>query len=121
MPIDRSREHHRERISEALRIELTSIVEGELGDPRIAPLALTEMHMNPGGKSLRAFVQVAGDEYEAQRSIEGLMSAKGYIRRELADRLGLRKVPELLFELDKSQQYSARIEELLKRVGKRMK
>ena len=59
MPIDRSREHHRERISEALRIELTSIVEGELGDPRIAPLALTEMHMNPGGKSLRAFVQVA--------------------------------------------------------------
>ena len=119
--MDRASQHHRERISEALRLELTSLVEGELGDPRIAPLALTEIHLNPGGKSLRALIQVAGDQAAAQSSLQGLMSAKNYIRRELGLRLGLRKVPELLFELDKSQQYSARIEELLKRVGKRMK
>jgi ribosome-binding factor A len=106
-------------VSEALRIELASIVEGELGDPRIAPVALTETHMSPDGKSVFALVQVAGDEATAQRSLEGLMSAKTYIRRELGLRLGLRKVPELIFELDKSQQFGARIDELLKRVGKR--
>ena len=44
---------------------------------------------------------------------------KGYIRREVADRLGLRHPPELVFELDKSQQYETRIEQLLHRVEKR--
>src|SRR5215470_16187688 len=98
--MDRARQHLRERLSEALREELTSIVEGELSDPRLAPLALSEIHLSADGKSLRA-----------------LVSAKNYIRRELGLRLGLRKVPELVFELDKSQQYGARIDELLKRAG----
>ena len=117
--MDRARQHHRERMSEALREELTSIVEGELADPRLAPLALTEIHLSGDGKSLRALVQIAGDEAAGQKSLAALMSAKRYIRRELGLRLGLRKVPELLFELDKSQQYGARIDELLKRAGKR--
>lgn len=117
--MDRARQHHRERVSEALREELAGIVEGELADPRLAPVTLTEMHLSPDGKSLRALVRVPGDEGEAQKSLAALMSAKSYIRRELGLRLGLRKVPELLFELDKSQQYGARIDELLKRARKR--
>jgi ribosome-binding factor A len=65
------------------------------------------------------FVTVDGDEDEAKGSLEGLTAAVGFIRREVAERLHLRRPPELYFQLDRSQQYGARIDELLSRTKKR--
>ena len=118
--MDRSRQHHRERLSEALRIELTSIVETELSDPRIAPLSVTEIQIAPDGKSVRAFVQLTEKSKELQ-TLDGLRGAKGYIRVELGERLGLQKVPEITFEIDKSAEYGSRIDELLKRTARKTK
>jgi ribosome-binding factor A len=118
--MDRSRQHHRERLREALRTELTSIVEGELSDPRIPPLSVSEVQIAPDGKSVRAFVQLDNEDKEAH-ALDGLHAAKGYIRRELAERLGLQKVPEIIFEIDKSAEYGSRIDELLKRTAKKSK
>jgi ribosome-binding factor A len=117
--MDRAQQHHRQRLSEAIREELTTIIEGELADPRIGLASVTEVHLSPDGKNINAFVAVEGDEQTRRRSIEGLMSAKGYIRHELADRLGLQRAPEVVFELDRSEQYGARIDELLRRIKKR--
>ncbi len=64
-------------------------------------------------------VVAAGNEDEAQQSIEGLNAARGYIRHELTRRLGVRQAPEIFFELDRSEQYGGRIEELLQRIQKR--
>jgi len=119
--MDRSQQHHRQRVSEALRLELTTIVEGELGDPRIGLVHVTELLMSPDGKTVHVFIQTEKDDTEAQKTMKGLTAAKGYIRHELADRLGLQRAPELIFELDRRQQYGARIEELLGRVQKRSK
>ena len=119
--MDRAQQHHRQRLSEAIREELITIIEGELGDPRIGPVSVTEVHMSPDGKTVSAFVSVEGDEETGERSVEGLMAAKGYIRHELAERLGLQRAPEVVFELDRSGQYGARIDELLKRINKRAK
>ncbi len=55
------------------------------------------------------------------QSIEGLNAARGYIRHELTRRLGVRQAPELIFVLDRSDQYGGRIEELLHRIQKRKK
>lgn len=117
--VDRNQQHHRERITQAIREELTTIIEGELGDPRIGLVSVTEVHMSADGKTVRAFVVADGDEEAARRSLQGLTAAKGYVRHELAERLGLQKAPEVVFELDRSQQYGSRIDELLKRVKKR--
>jgi ribosome-binding factor A len=119
--MDRAQQHHRQRLSEAIREELTTIIEGELADPRIGAVSVTEVHMSPDGKTVTAFVCAAGDEQGASRSVEGLMAAKGYVRHELADRLGLQRAPEVVFQLDRSEQYGARIDELLKRIKKRPK
>jgi ribosome-binding factor A len=117
----RGREHHRERLADGLRDELSAMLEGELGDPRIGLASVTEVLLAPDGKSARVFVAVAGDEPEAERTLEGLKAAKGYIRREVGVRLGMARPPELLFQIDRSQEYSARIEELLGRTKKRKK
>ncbi len=119
MPENRARKHHQERLGEALREEITSIIEGELSDPRIGSAAVSEVHLAADGKSARIFIFVSGDEAEERKTMQGLMAAKGYVRHEVAERLGLRHPPELIFELDRSEKYGARIEELLGRIDKR--
>jgi ribosome-binding factor A len=119
MPERRAREHHMQRLAEALRDEIGAILEGELADPRVGLATVSEVQLAPDGRSARVFVAVAGDEKQAQDTMAGIESAKGFIRRELAERLQLRHAPELHFVLDQSEQYGARIDQLLDRVSKR--
>ena len=115
MPEQRGKQHHLGRLSEALKEEIGAMVEGELGDPRIGLCSVTEVLLAPDSKSAKVFVHVAGDELEAQQSVKAIEAAKGYIRHELLERLGVRHVPELNFILDRSQELGQRIDELLGR------
>ena len=115
----RGRKYHRERLGETLREEIETIREGELGDPRIGLVNVSGVLLAEDSRSARVLVCVAGDDEEAGRTLEGLMGAGGFIRREVAARLHLRRPPELIFQLDRSQQYVARIDELLSRTKRR--
>ena len=112
---------HRGRLGEALREEIETLVEGELADPRIGLVSVTGVQMAEDGRSAQVLVDVEGDDDEAERSMQGLEAAKAYIRRELADRLRLRRSPELFFRLDRSDREQARVEQLLERVKRRSK
>lgn len=114
----RQQKYHRERLGEALREEIETIVEGELGDPRIGLATVTSVEMAEDGRSARVMVAVHGTDEECRRSMEGLAAATLFIRHEVADRLQLRRAPELFFVLDRSENYNARINELLKRTKK---
>lgn len=116
---NRSQKYHRERRGEALREELTSLVEGELEDPRIGLVTVNQVLLDPGGKVARVFVVIEGEDDEVEASLEGLDASKGYIRHALVANLGLRHAPELVFVLDRSEQYGSRVEELLRRIEKR--
>ncbi len=115
----RGQKYHRERLGEALREEIETILEGELGDPRIGLANVSEVILAPDSRSARVMVVVEGDEEEAEETMEGLQAAGGFIRRELVERLHLRRAPELIFIQDRSQQYETRIDELLSRSKKR--
>jgi len=117
----RGQKHHRERLVEALREEIETMVEGELADPRIGLVNVSKVELAEDGRSARVYVEVEGDEEEAERSIEGLTGAVGFIRHEVAERLHLRRAPELFFHLDRSQKFEARINELLGRAKKKSK
>ncbi|HEX9254022.1 MAG TPA: 30S ribosome-binding factor RbfA [Candidatus Angelobacter sp.] len=121
MPEQRGRTYHRARVGETLKEEIGVIIEGELGDPRIALCTVTEIALAPDGKSARVYIEVAGDEREQEQTVKAINAAKGYIKRELLIRLGVRHVPELNFLLDKSQEYGSRIDDLLGRIKKRKK
>jgi ribosome-binding factor A len=62
------------------------------------------------------YVQIEGDESERAEALKGLRAAAGYIRHELVERLQLRRAPEVLFQLDESEHYGSRIDELLRKV-----
>jgi len=114
----RGQKYHRERLGEALREEVETILEGELADPRIGLVNVSRVELAEDARSARIFVVVGGSEEEVDRTLEGLASAVGFIRHAVADRLHLRRAPELFFQLDRSPAYEARVHELLNRVKK---
>ncbi len=116
---NRTQKYLRARRSEALREEITTLVEGELEDPRIGLVTVNEVVMAADSKVARVFIEVAGDDREVEESIEGLNDARGFIRHALTANLGLRHAPELLFILDHRDEHGSRIQELLKRIDKR--
>lgn len=111
----RGRRYHQERVAETLREEIGAMIEGELSDPRISFSYISHVVLNPGGKSALIYVAVDGGPTEEADTLEGLMAARGYIRHELAERMGIRYVPELTFHIDRSEKMKARIDELLGR------
>ena len=94
---------------------------GRLADPRIGLVGVTAVHVADDGCSAQVLIDIDGDDREAERSMEGLLAAKEYIRHELMSRLRLRRAPELYFRLDRSERERARVEELLSRAKKRSK
>ncbi len=125
MPEHRGRKHHQDRVAETLRLDIGAMIEGELSDPRIGFCYVSEVLINPGGKSARVYVAMDSavkDIAQAEAdTIAGLEAAKGYIRFELKERMGVRHVPELSFLADRSGRFQARIEELMGRARKRQK
>ena len=125
MPEQRGRKHHQDRVAETLREEIGVLIEGELVDPRINLCYVTEVVLNPGAKSARVYVAIDSavkDIAKAEEdTVAGLEAAKGFIRYELKERMGVRHVPELSFLADRSGRFQARIEELMSRHRKRQK
>jgi len=125
MPEHRARKHHQDRVAETLRLEIGAMIEGELSDPRIDFCYVTEVALNPGAKSARVYVAIDSSVKDVvkaeQNTIAGLEAAKGYIRFELKERMGVRHVPELTFLADRSGRFQARIDELMDRSRKRKK
>jgi ribosome-binding factor A len=115
MPEQRGRKYHQARVAEALRDEIGAMIEGELSDPRISFAYVSQVVLNPGGKSALIYVAVDGGAQEEADTLEGLMAARGYIRAQLLERMGVRFVPELTFHIDRSEKMKARIDELLGR------
>jgi ribosome-binding factor A len=121
MPEDRAKRYHQERIAETVREEIDAMILGDLSDPRISSGHVTQVLLNPGGKSAEVYVQVDGGAEAEASTMEGLMAARGWIRVELKTRMGKRHVPELTFHADRSERMTGRIDELLTRTRKRNK
>lgn len=119
MPEQRAKKYHQERVAETVREEIDAMMLGDLSDPRIALAHVTQVVLNPGGKSAEVFVQVDGGAEAEASTIEGLTAARGWIRVELKSRMGKRHVPELVFHADRSERMTGRIDELLTRTRKR--
>lgn len=121
----RGRKHHQDRVAEALREEIGAMIEGELSDPRIDFCHVTEVVLNAGGKSAHVYIAVdstaADIEQREENTLAGLEAAKGFIRYELKERLGVRHVPDMSFLADRSGRYQARIDELMTRARRRQK
>jgi ribosome-binding factor A len=104
-----------ERVAEEIRNEVSLMLAGELKDPRLCgPLSVTEVRVSPDMGTVRVYVQIDGEAHERAATLDGLKKASGYIRHELVERLQLRRAPEILFQVDESEEYGRHIDDLLR-------
>lgn len=94
------------RVNGEVQRELCNILRDGIKDPRIAPMtSIVAVEVAPDLKTCKAYVSVFGDEKMQQDTVKALVSAEGFIRRELAHRLNMRNTPEIKFVLDQSIEY----------------
>ena len=85
---------------------LAEIIRGEIKDPRISPwTSVGAVEVAPDLKSCKAWISVLGGEEVRKATMEGLESAMGFIKRQLAQTVNLRNTPEITFVLDQSIEY----------------
>jgi ribosome-binding factor A len=109
--------HRTERLAEALREELSELIAYEMSDPRVSDVTVSDVVTSPDKRHAQVLIGLTtgGDPKEA---VEALEHAKGFLRRQLAERLDTYRIPELHFEADVSVALGPRMEHVLKRVRK---
>ena len=112
-------QHHAERVSEAVREELTEIIGFELADPRLAAVDVTEVTVSPDSRDATIRVSLGGDERQQAQALAALDHARHYLRHELARRLNLRRIPDLHFHAAQGPGHESRVELLLRRAKKK--
>lgn len=106
------------RINGEVQKVLAEIIRGDIKDPRISPwTSVVAVEVAPDLKSCKAWISVLGGEEARKSTLEGLKSAEGYIRRQLAREINLRNTPDITFVMDQSIEYgvnmSHRIDEVI--------
>ena len=90
-------------------------------DPRIGFLTITRVSVSDDCRMARIYFSVMGSSEERDRSLEGLNSAKGYVRKELGRRLSLRYTPDIVFQYDPSVEYAIHIDEVIQHLHEQRK
>ena len=105
-----------ERVEEAIKKEVSTIIHDELKDPRIGFVTITKVELSKDLKNARIFYSVLGKEEDHKKTRFALDSATGFIRSLVAQRINLRFATELMFKEDRSIEYSVKIQELLNKI-----
>ncbi|MFY9556616.1 MAG: 30S ribosome-binding factor RbfA [Blastocatellia bacterium] len=102
-----------ERLAEQIKEELSLIIAGEVEDPRVASVTVTDAKLSADLRNAKVYVSVLGNEDEIKGSLAALRHAGGFIRYQLGAVLRMKHTPELHFVYDDADLRAARIEELL--------
>jgi ribosome-binding factor A len=102
-----------ERIADLVRKEISEMLFRTIKDPRIGFVTITRVTVTEDCRSAKIYYSVVGSLDERKQSMEGLNSAKGYIRRELGHRMKLKYTPEIVFQFDPSIEYAVHMGELI--------
>ena len=104
------------RIDEEYRKELSQIIGYELKNPNVTGMiSVTKVKVTPDLKYAKVYVSILNSK-NIKETMEGLKKSSGFISSELAKRINLRNTPELVFEIDDSMEYGAKIDSILKEI-----
>jgi ribosome-binding factor A len=102
-----------QRVGEEIRHELSQMLARDLHDPGIGFVTLTHVKVSPDLQVARVYYTTIGDERSRRETRKALDRATPFLRRQLASRIRLRRVPELHFQFDESVEKQDRIEKIL--------
>jgi ribosome-binding factor A len=107
------------RISEEVRKTVSELLTREIKDPRIDPMtSITKVDVTRDLRYANIYVSVLGDKEVKEDTLKGLESAKGFIRKEIGNKIDLRYVPEPIFHLDETIEQGLYMSKLIEKVNK---
>jgi ribosome-binding factor A len=103
-------------LGELIAAELSDLLRTRVKDPRVGFASITHVEVSGDLRHTKVFVSVMGNAEEQAETMKALRHASGFLRHELATRIVLRYMPELVFKLDTSIEEGARILALIQQV-----
>lgn len=110
-----------DRIRSQLKKEISDIIQNKFKDPRVGFVTVTDTEISNDFRHAKVFVSIMGDDDSKKNTLSALEKGIGFIRTEIGKRIRLRHVPELLFRIDNSLDYSAKINTLLEQIKEQEK
>ncbi|MGD8740960.1 MAG: 30S ribosome-binding factor RbfA [Desulfobacterales bacterium] len=103
-----------DRVSGLIQQVLSEILKRDIGDPRLKMATVTEVEVSRDLKLARIYFTTSGDKQKKDAAIKGFNSARGFIKRILAQEIDLKYMPDIKFFYDDSLEYGTHIDELIK-------
>lgn len=101
--------HRQEKLGEQIAVEVSDLLRTRVKDPRVGFASITHVEVSGDLRHAKIFVSVMGEPEEKTQTIKALHHATGFLRHELASRLTLRFMPEIVFKLDESIEQGTRV------------
>ena len=108
--------YRQEKLGELIAAELSELLRTRVKDPRVGFASITRVEVSGDLRHAKVHVSVLGNSEEQTATMKGLKNAAGFLRHELATRLVLHHMPEIVFKLDTSIEEGARILELIHKI-----
>jgi len=105
------------RVDEAIRQVIGDAVAGEVKDPRVGFITVTDVKTSADLRHARVYVSVLGDAEQREASLEGLRSAHGFLQARVAGELRLKRTPALEFAYDDTTDRAMRVDALIDEIG----
>ena len=106
-----------ERVADLIRAEVTTMIARELHDPGVGFVTVTRVQVSNDLQHARVFYTSLGDATARKNTAQALERATGFMRRQIGQRLRLRRAPEIAFQFDESVGHQDRVAQLLKEIA----
>jgi ribosome-binding factor A len=104
------------RVGDQILRFVAELLMNKIRDPRVKSVTLTGINLSNDLKNARIYFSVMGSESDIKEALTGLESARGFIKRQLGSGLGLRYVPDIIFDHDPTLANGNRLEQLFKKI-----
>lgn len=105
------------RVDEAIRQVIGDALASDLKDPRVGFVTVTDVKTSSDLSHARVYVSVFGDDDVRAETMAGLRHAHGFLQRQVAGELKLKRTPTLEFAYDDTSERAMRLDALIEEVS----
>jgi ribosome-binding factor A len=112
--------HRISKVGEEIKRELSKMILEEMKDPRVKGLiSITYVEVTNDLRYAKVYISIMANAEERAVTLQALEKASGYLRSELAKKIKIRYTPELIFKVDDSIEYGAKINKILAAINQK--
>ena len=104
------------KVGDQILKEIADLLIKKVRDPRVKGATLTGIHLSNDLRHAKVYYSVLGDKEHAVRTLQGLDSARGFIKREIGLRTDLKYIPDIIFKHDPSLEKGTSMEQLFEKL-----